>query len=429
MQQLSERQYRKELKNFCNVQFPKLIVTIPAMNEFGYIQSCIESIKKQTWESFYIIVCVNQPDHWWKDSKNKIVCENNERTLSYLKNLDYPNVEVIDRSSPGKGLPPNNKGVGDARNLLFEKALEKSEDNDLIMCLDADTTFDPGYFQSVIKALLNEPDAVAHSNPYYHKLTGEEAIDKAILRYELYMRLYVLNLWRIESPYAFTPLGSNITMYAKSLKDIGKIAPKPAGEDFYLLQKLRKHGRITQYNEHYVYPSSRTSGRVPFGTGPAVTEIMNHNRRRYPVYPVKSFNAVKETYNLFPVLFDKDVPTPMDDFFQKIFGTKNIFYQLRKNFKSREKFIRACHIKIDGLRILQFIKEYQQVNQNNDVDNLQELIKVFFNKDEFKEIKDHDVTLDFNKDSLILLKQLRDKFTKLEQKYRKQDYYEPKLPF
>jgi hypothetical protein len=51
------------------------------------------------------------------------------------------------------------------------------------------------------------PTMMGLSNPYYHKLTGEEALDRAMLRYEIYMRHYAINMWRIGSPYSFTALG------------------------------------------------------------------------------------------------------------------------------------------------------------------------------------------------------------------------------
>ncbi len=402
-------------------RLPKIIVTIPVMDEDGYIQSCIQSIKDQTYKNFHVISCVNQPDHWWKEYGKRDICENNLKAIEYLKDLDCPAVEVIDRSSPGRGFSPHEKGVGHARNLLFKKAIAQANNNDLVMCLDADTIFEPGYFQSVVNSFLKKPNIVAHANPYYHNLTGDDSIDRAILRYEIYMRLYVINLWNIGSPYAFTPLGSAITIKVNSLKKIGKLAPKPAGEDFYLLQKLRKHGNINQYNDYYVFPSSRVSNRVPFGTGPAVGEGIKNKWNRYPIYPLKPFKLIKETYDLFPVLFRKDIPTPLDSFFEKIFGTKNIFEKLRQNCRSEENFIRACHMKFDGLRILQFVKYYHLQNVTNDEDNLQQHIKYYFGDCEESDIKYFTLPFEFNNISISLLQKLRNLLADKELLYRKKD--------
>ncbi len=408
---------------------PRIIVAIPAMDESGYIEKCIEAISKQTYKSFFVIVCVNQPDHWWDDPDKKFVCENNMNTIAFLKNVDSFKLDIIDRSSPGYGFGINDKGVGHARNILFERALNIADENDLVMCLDADTLFEPGYFESVADAFHAAPNAIAHANPYYHNLTGNDNTDRAVLRYEIYMRLYMLNLWRIGSPYAFSPLGSVITMYAKSLKAIGKIAPKTAGEDFYLLQKLRKHGRLIQYNEHFVYPSARISNRVPFGTGPAVADGIKNLWSRCPVYPVEPFNLIEETYKLFPVLFDKDVPTPMDDFFEYIFGTRKIFDPLRSNCKALESFTRACHIKIDGLRILQFVRYYHKINKMSDEENLTNNLKLIFDKNEKIRIKYFFSPFKFENISISLLQNLRNLLAQKELEFRKRDFYEPKLSF
>jgi len=155
---------------------PKLIVTIPVMNEEGYIESCLESIRKQSFTNYHIIACVNQPDHWWNDPEKRVVCENNERTLSFLKNLENPYVEVIDKSSPGKGFLLGDKGVGHARNILFQRAINIADDNDLVMSLDADTVFNEGYFQSIVDLFQKNYDIVAHSNPYYHNPAENEDI-------------------------------------------------------------------------------------------------------------------------------------------------------------------------------------------------------------------------------------------------------------
>ncbi len=409
---------------------PKIIAVIPVMNEKEYIQSLLNSIKSQTYNNFYIIACVNQPESWWQNDEKKEICQNNIKTLDLLKRYNHFSIEVIDRCSKGLGFIKNEKGVGHARNLLFDRALDIANDSDIIMSLDADITFKPSYFQSVADIFLSNPDSVAHSNPYYHKLTGGEQTDRAILRYEIYMRLYALNLWRIKSPYAFTPLGSVISVRAKSLRSIGKLTPKSAGEDFYLLQKLRKHGRITQYNELFVYPAARTSNRVPFGTGPAITEFLNKNYSRYPIYPTEPFDLIHETYKLLPILFSKDISTPMDDFFYKTFNKKNIFSELRSNFKEKDKFIRACHTKIDGLRIFQYVKYYQEKFNNNNEENILKHLNIFFGDNEINsELKNKLKSLNIEKISLPLLNELRDLLFIKELEYQKNDFHEPQLPF
>jgi hypothetical protein len=131
---------------------------------------------------------------------------------------------------------------------------------------------------------------------------------------------------------------------------------KKSGEDFYLLQKLVKAGRIIHHNTEMVYPATRYSDRVFFGTGPALIKGSGGNWESYPVYDHRLFDQVEATYRLFGELFDGDVDTPMDGFLRNQFCSGDVFGPLRRNAATREQFIKACHQRIDGLRILQFLK-------------------------------------------------------------------------
>ena len=150
------------------------------------------------------------------------------------------------------------------------------------------------------------PDAVALSNPYYHKLTGAEAEDRAILRYEIYMRNYAINMLLINSPYAFTAMGSAIALPVSSYKAIGGLTPKLSGEDFYFLQKLRKYGNINIHNKEKVYPAARFSDRVFFGTGPAMIKGNDGDWESYPIYHIQLFKNIERTYESFEILFKND---------------------------------------------------------------------------------------------------------------------------
>ncbi len=99
----------------------------------------------------------------------------------------------------------------------------------------------PVIFNRLLNTFKHHPDAVALSVPYYHNLTGDEEKDRAILRYEIYMRYYAINLWRIGSPYNFTAVGSAMALPVWAYRAIGGITPHKSGEDFYFIQKLRKY--------------------------------------------------------------------------------------------------------------------------------------------------------------------------------------------
>jgi len=51
---------------------------------------------------------------------------------------------------------------------------------------------------------------------------------------------------------------------------------------------------------------------------------------------------------------------------------------LRKNFTSEAKFIRACHEKFDGLRILQYLKSRQKEEPLEDEKSLIDFLNWFY---------------------------------------------------
>ena len=153
---------------------PKIYVSLPAINEAELLPLCLHCIESQSYSNFYIVICINQPDNWWEIPEKKIICENNVALLKELQNKDKKIYTIIDKCSKGKGWKGNNKGVGWARKTIMDHIAVSANNNDIIVSLDADTTFSEEYFSSILKA-FSKTDAVALANPYYHMLTGREA--------------------------------------------------------------------------------------------------------------------------------------------------------------------------------------------------------------------------------------------------------------
>ena len=126
-----------------------------------------------------------------------------------------------------------------------------------------------------------------------------------------------------------------------------------------------------------VRPQGRISSRVPFGTGPAIAKGIAAMEESYPFYTAQGFAAVKATYDLFPALYDGDIETPMTPFLRQQLATDNLWSPLRANFKSRDLFVRACAERVDGLRILQYLKNtpsYRLTSSSLPVDFLRDPI-------------------------------------------------------
>lgn len=355
----------------------RLHIAIPLMDELENLPQLLSDIRIQDHDNYKLYVCVNQPDTWWDHKEKHQSCERNLQSIDYLNtHADFP-IKVIDRSSRGKGWKGKNLGVGWARKVVMDAVMEEASDEDILITLDGDTRFRRGYFSSISRNFSQHPDAVGLSVPYYHKLSGSEAEDRAILRYEIYMRNYAINLWRIGNPYHFTALGSAMALPIKSYNAIRGMTPKKSGEDFYFLQKLVKYGRLLTWNEEKVFPAARFSDRVFFGTGPAMIKGDRGDWESYPVYHYRLFDEVKKTYDAFPKLFEEEVITPLGEFLMETLRQENIWQPLRINASSVQGFVKACTEKIDGLRILQFLKYSQEQKGYRDEDCLISYFKTF----------------------------------------------------
>ncbi len=342
---------------------PHLYVAIPAMDELQDLPLTLADLKAQSciypWQ---VLVCVNQPESYRTEPEKQAICEHNIQLLNYLQHtVDIP-LRILDHASPGKGWRGKKYGVGWARKVLLDEILPEVAPDDLIVSLDADTRLPPNYLQTVAETMLRHPALPALSVPYYHLLTGEEKCDRAILRYELYMRNYAINLYKIGSPFAFTALGSAIVMRAGALKKIGGITPIKSGEDFYLLQKFRKMAPIGQWSPTHVFPAARYSDRVAFGTGPALIKGSRGDWNSYPLFHHQHFKNIALTYAYLPQLYREEVQTDFLLFLQKRCKNPSLWSSIRLNVKDYAHFSHAFHEQADGLRIIQYVRQQQQLH-------------------------------------------------------------------
>jgi len=397
---------------------PKLLIALPVMNEAENLPELINCIDQQDYQGdFNLFVCINQPDSWWDDEEKIKICKNNKNSAEILqKEYQFP-LKIIDRYSKGKGWTGKKYGVGWARKTLMDEINSLADPDDIIISLDADTTFNKEYFSSIIESFNRQPDKIGMAVPYYHKLTEDDILNRAMLHYEIYMRYYAINMWRIGNPYSFTALGSAIALPLWGYRKIGGISPNKSGEDFYFLQKLRKAGDLILWNNQKVFPATRYSDRVFFGTGPALIKGRKNDWSSYPIYHYSKFDIVKELYETFDDLYLKNIDSHIIKFMESQFNTTELWQPLRENYKSRENFIRACKNKIDGLRILQYLKASHKLGKNVDEKNLCEFLKEFYSK----ELDEHGVnlkTLSFQNSSILEMDRLRNFLVLKEEEYQ-----------
>jgi len=339
-----------------------LYAALPIMNEPD-AQKTIGQILSQTQPPTALYICVNQPESYKTDPEKRHIFEQNQKTINDICRDGARPVStiVIDKSTVG--WDSKNYGVGMARKVLMDTINETANKNDVIISLDADTEYPPEYFESVKQTFQKQKNTIALSNPYYHKLTNNEQENRAILRYEIYMRCYLQNLIRIGSPYAFTALGSAMAVRVDAYRKMGGMVPKKSGEDFYFLQQLSKIGHVETKNSVTVYPATRLSDRVFFGTGPALIKGVEGDWNSYPIYSSKLWDGVAKIYQNFENYF-----SPED------------YQKLKTNSKTEAQLQKFCHEKFDALRILQYLKSEHGKNPQSDEIGLAENLEIFNKK-------------------------------------------------
>ena len=175
-------------------------------------------------------------------------------------------------------LPELKGGVGAARAAgmdAFTAVVPPDRLHDtLIYSLDADSTVATEYFMAAEMAFSADHSASAVVPGFRHRQAADAAQERAIREYEAWQRRYVERLCRAGSPYGFHTIGSAMICRVDGYIRCGGMKHREAGEDFYFLQDLAKTGRIISLDEVLVFPSPRLSGRVPFGTGPAMKKLL-----------------------------------------------------------------------------------------------------------------------------------------------------------
>ncbi len=394
-----------------------LHIALPVLNEFSQLPAFLQSLENQQFCDFDLVVCVNQYDDWWSDPVKREICEDNKKSLSMLQQLQKFSVKVIDRSSPGSGWAVKKGGVGRARKTVMDDIAADGGDRDIIVSMDADTIYPNDYLSAIDLCFRKNPKYLGLALPYFHRLTEDDRNSRLIIRYEIYMRYYALNMIRINNPFRFSALGSAMAFPLWAYRKVGGLSPVQSGEDFYFLQKLLKNGPIGYTASTTAFPSSRFSDRVNFGTGPALIKGSTGNWDSYPFFPSGLFDKVGETFNLFPELFKGDLPTPMDDFLKVIFKTEHVWELLRNNYKDCGNFVKACVNKVDGLRILQFLKRSYSGDGENLL-SLTEFVRKYFPFDTKEEYLTELEQKGFEQVDIKILIRLRELFFRWETQVR-----------
>ncbi|MBT8385792.1 MAG: hypothetical protein KJO12_00140 [Ignavibacteria bacterium] len=292
------------------------VIVVPAIAEFENLETLLTSLvnnKPDYFSSTLVIFVINN-----KAVDNKEVKESNKnslklfRTIIQQKNGQNPlvhklinsglGIALIDASSKGKELGEKVSGVGLARKIALDLALTvfdySIETKKILIWLDADCKVDEDYLCKVVDEFNNKNLSAATIN-FSHDVSGTGELTKAIIPYEIFLRYYVLGLKYAKSPYAFHTIGSTIAIDHNAYIKAGGMNKKMAAEDFYFLQKVAKNFHIIEIKSTTVFPSSRHSWRVPFGTGRSITRTLSNTRNEFSLNDPLVFDVLKDWLKIF----------------------------------------------------------------------------------------------------------------------------------
>lgn len=370
---------------------PQQVLVIPAFRE---TTEFAQHIAARATSSLLVIVVINQPAGpeeplnrelmrffrrepviWQND--NVSLFSANEGTLHWL---------VVDRFSAGRTIDIK-QGVGLARKVGCDLAAALMTagygQTSWICSTDADATLPDDYFPALescaadtvaaVFSVEHQAFTVEHQafTVEHMAFTEEDSpIVAATKRYERALRYYVDGLAWAGSPYAFPTIGSALAVRLQAYCECRGFPRKPAGEDFYLLNKLAKLGRVHWLTDVVISVKARLSDRVPFGTGPAVQKILAlADPAEFTYYAPDSFVELRTWLNYIPRIWpqihkNRDPLEGLPDYLQQILreaGIETLWAHIQRQVSGPAQCETSVHHWFDAFQTLKFIRRLQDM--------------------------------------------------------------------
>ncbi len=343
-------------------------VVIPCFDETPEFAKRLEA--HPSWQQgVTAIVVLNQPSHI------QPITEQNQTLLRFFSNKPYAQPHSWGTSiACGRSLwivvnachelaPTSKHGVGLMRKLgadiataLWANSLVQST---WLHSTDADATLPNEYF--------NLPEDTAHTAALYeftHTPSKDVDTTQATQVYEAAIRYYAKSLIWAGSPYGFVALGSTLAVRFDAYCQLRGFPKKSGGEDFYLINKAIKLGAC-YYATPTVQLDSRTSHRVPFGTGPATQVILELHQqgKDYPYYAPQCFRALKSWIELGLNLWGQTaLPESTSEevcLAASALGVETLITHINTHCTNPEQAKTAFHHWFDGFKTLKFVRYLQ----------------------------------------------------------------------
>jgi len=347
----------------------KKVLVIPCKNEgLDFVNFLKEIIHKNADLLIVVVINANSQDRSECQKANECLAQTIKSLwtfegLTQSESLSK-NILLIERGS-GDFLFPSKQGVGLARRIGSDIALFLITNRQIelpwIWTTDTDAKLPNDYFQC-LEGISSEFSAATY--PFVH-LQGELNASnyRALKEYENFLHYYVKGLRFSGSPYAYHSIGSCLAIRAEAYAKVRGFPLKQAGEDFYVLNKLAKVGKILKVNSSPIQLSGRLSDRTPFGTGPSTIEISNNHLqgKSYLVYNPRCFQILRdlliffETWSNMPEAKPHPhLPPKLFDYFLKVGGFEQLA-SLETRARRASDRLRRLHEWFDAFQSLKLV--------------------------------------------------------------------------
>lgn len=365
---------------------PQIITVIPALDEPLIFETLESILSAKPSENVLIIVVVNYSERVsdYRKSFNRRVFD---LLGQFAKRLEHDKFSILPLFYPD--MPRKHAGAGLARKVGMDTAIEifarTNNQNGIITSLDADCRIDSNYFESITAHFSQYADSQVATINFWHNRTGLTPSHKwAIDQYELYLRYFVLACRWAGFTDAFQTIGSCFAVRALGYVKNGGMSKKHAGEDFYFLQKMFPNGKNRVLSNTRVYPSSRLSKRVPFGTGPALCDIVE-KQSPYCVYAFDAFDDLRAFYGNFDKLYanpsiDNVFPEPLRMFFKHVdFESK--LHDAHINSSTPQMFTKRLLSHFNAFQLVKYLNYVHDKSFYRKGDVMEETIKALMAMD------------------------------------------------
>lgn len=306
--QYIERQTVNDTINIENLEIQaSIFVVIPCYNEPD-ILSTLKTLSEcyPPKAKVAVIIVINSAE----DSPDEALAQN-LKTLSFVSTWKQQNSgNFLDiHTLHVKNLIRKFAGVGWARKIGMDEVVKQlsaaGREDGIIVSFDADSIVAPNYLQEIEQSFDRNPEYNFFTIDFAHPIQSTGLSDferEGIIRYELHMRYYRNAMEWIGYPHSIHTVGSSFALRASAYVKSGGMNRRKAGEDFYFLHKLVLLGPYGNINSTTVFPSARTSDRVPFGTGAAMKKWVEGNAELMTTYSFDAFISLKPIFEC-PSLF------------------------------------------------------------------------------------------------------------------------------